>query len=58
MFLYGGLMGVIVIVFAVMSSFYKYSDFSGKELKKPVPLDDKEILGENGITPSSSTTTL
>ena len=51
-------MGVIVIVFAVMSSFYKYSDFSGKELKKPVPLDDKEILGENGITPSSSTTTL
>lgn len=56
MFLYGGFMAVIVLIFGFMATFYKYSDFSND--KKEVPLDDKAILGENGMTPSTSTTTL
>ncbi|XP_065059482.1 solute carrier family 15 member 1-like isoform X1 [Rhopilema esculentum] len=56
MFLYGGFMGIVAIIFGIMCTFYTYSDFSGRE--KEEPLDDKAILGENGITPSSSTTTL
>ena len=49
-------MGIVAIIFGIMCTFYTYSDFSGRE--KEEPLDDKAILGENGITPSSSTTTL
>ena len=56
MFLYGGFMAVVVIVFGFMATFYKYSDFSGS--KGEEQLDDKEILGEVGLTPNSSTTTL
>ncbi len=57
MFLYGGLMAAISIVFAVMASFYKYSDYSGNDEKEHV-VDDKMILEEKGVTPSASTTTL
>ncbi len=60
MFLYGGLMAVISIVFAIMATFYTYLDFSGKDEPEEKALDDKAILGENGngVTPASSTTTL
>ena len=56
MFLYGGFMAIVVLIFGFMATFYTYSDFSSD--KKEEPLDDKAILGENGLTPSSSTTTL
>eukprot|EP00794_Sanderia_malayensis_P009717 gene9717-10707_t len=61
MFLYGGLMVGISIIFAIMASFYTYNDYSGNKDKKPQPLDDKFVLeekGEDGIVPSASTTTL
>ena len=47
MFLYGGLMGVIAIVFGIMSFFYKY--VTAEELKEIEPEDEKESLGLNGI---------
>ena len=56
MFLYGGFMAVVVIIFGFMATFYKYSDFSGS--KEEEPKDDKVILNEIGMTPNSSTTTL
>ena len=56
MFLYGGLMGVITIVFAAMAYYYTYSDFSGKEEQKMD--EDKMKLEEKGMTPASSTTAL
>jgi len=57
MFLYGGFMGIIVLVFGFMATFYRYSDFSGKKAEEQ--FDEKEILGEIGAPSiSSSTTTL
>ena len=56
MFLYGGLMAAITIVFAIMASFYTYSDYSDKGNSHPV--DDKVMLEENGLTPSTSSTTI
>ena len=47
MFLYGGLMGVIAIVFGVMSYFYKYVTL--EELGEIERDEEKEDLGINGI---------
>ena len=47
MFLYGGLMGVIAIMFGIMSYFYKY--VTPEELGEVVKDEEKESLEENGI---------
>ena len=47
MFLYGGLMGVIAIIFGVMSYFYKY--VTPEELGEVEKEEDKENLDVNGI---------
>lgn len=58
MFLYGGLMGVIAIIFGIMSYFYTYvtpeelGDEAGKDEKKTseengIPLEDHPADGEN-----------
>ena len=41
MFLYGGIMLVVALIFALMAYFYTYSDFSGNT-KSTVSLDAKE----------------
>lgn len=47
MFLYGGFMGVIVIVFGIMFYFYKYVIF--EELGENERNEEKENLEINGI---------
>ena len=41
MFAYGGIMVVVAIIFAIMSYFYTYSDFSGRNKQTaPKPADE------------------
>lgn len=47
MFLYGGLMGVIAIIFGIMSYFYKY--VTPEELGEIAKDEEKENLDLNGI---------
>ena len=47
MFLYGGLMGVIAIVFGIMSYFYKY--VTPEELGENERNEEKENLEINGV---------
>ena len=47
MFLYGGLMGIIAIVFGIMSYFYKY--VTPEELGEVERDEEKENLDLNGI---------
>ena len=47
MFLYGGLMGVIAIIFGIMSFFYKY--VTPEELGEVDKDEEKENLDLNGI---------
>ena len=47
MFLYGGLMGVIAIIFGLMSYFYKY--VTPEELGEGAKDEEKENLGLNGF---------
>ena len=47
MFLYGGLMGVIAIIFAIMSYFYKY--VTPEEIGEVSRDEEKENLEVNGI---------
>lgn len=47
MFLYGGLMGVIAIIFGIMSYFYKY--VTPEELGELAKDEEKENLDLNGI---------
>ena len=47
MFLYGGLMGVVAIIFGIMSYFYKY--VTAEELGDVVIDEEKENLDMNGI---------
>ena len=47
MFLYGGLMGVIAIIFGIMSYFYKYVTL--EELGELAKDEDKENLELKGI---------
>lgn len=42
MFLYGGVMLVVALVFAIMSYFYTYSDFSGNATAVQ-PLEENEM---------------
>ena len=56
MILYGCVMVVICVIFAVMSYFYKYSDFSGKTPEPTSP--DDEGIDNGGIEKSESTTHL
>ena len=53
MFLYGGVMLVVAIIFAIMSYFYTYSDYSGNATK-PEPVDETE-LEEKKLKNSEST---
>ncbi|XP_066930384.1 solute carrier family 15 member 2-like isoform X2 [Clytia hemisphaerica] len=46
MFLYGGVMLVVAIIFAIMSYFYTYSDYSGNATK-PEPVDETELKEKN-----------
>ncbi|XP_057300267.1 peptide transporter family 1-like isoform X1 [Hydractinia symbiolongicarpus] len=55
MFLYGGIMLVVAFIFAVMSYFYTYSDFSGNITTNPA--DEKEIE-ESKLNSADSTTHL
>ena len=52
MFLYGGIMLVVALIFALMAYFYTYSDFSGNT-QSPVPLDAKEDKEMEGVNSSS-----
>ena len=47
MFLYGGLMGVIAIIFGIMSYFYKY--VTPEELGELAKDEEKESLDFDGI---------
>ena len=47
MFMYGGLMVVIAIIFGIMSYFYKY--VTPEEIADPVKDEEKENLEVNGI---------
>jgi len=47
MFLYGGIMGVIAIIFCIMSYFYKY--VTPEELGEIAKDEEKENLDLNGI---------
>ena len=47
MFLYGGLMGIIAIIFGLMSYFYKYVTL--EELGDVAKDEEKENLDLNGI---------
>ena len=47
MFLYGGLMGIIAIIFGLMSYFYKY--VTPEELGEVAKDEEKENLDLNGI---------
>ena len=42
MFLYGGVMLVVALVFAIMSYFYTYSDFSGNTVSVQ-PIEENEM---------------
>lgn len=54
MFLYGGVMLVVALIFAIMSYFYTYSDFSGNEIASIEPRDEQEMQEKN-INNSEST---
>ena len=52
MFLYGGVMLVVALVFAIMSYFYTYSDFSGNATEVK-PAEENEM--KENIQSSEST---
>lgn len=48
MFLYGAVMVIIALVFAVMAYFYTYSDYSGNTTQSVVPYDEKSSDDDAG----------
>ena len=57
MFLFGGIMLVVAIIFAIMSYMYTYSDFSGNT-KPATPEDAEDELKKLDFNRSDSSTHL
>ena len=57
MFLYGAVMLVVAFIFAIMSYFYTYSDFSGNVVE-PIDDGDTEMKEKQKKTSHDSTTHL
>jgi len=57
MFLYGGVMLVVAFIFAVMSYFYTYSDFSGNAIPVEAIDDEQTEMKEKEMKNGDDSTT-